>query len=406
MAKGFLKLKIDHRKLCTGIFCCGIAITVGMGISAYEQMELENGCELKRKEAGQEDYKEELFAYVDEKKIPVSVTVGARKLTKEEAEKELGRAAELLDDVLKGENESFSNVTTNLNFVDAVEGTLVEVEWTEKLSEYFQSNGTLREEIEISEPIEQKVSAILSCQEFVRDYEKIIILMPRKMEVQKALSEMVLKSEQENRESDLLILPAQYNGNTIVWKRPLDITFLYFFGFTIIAVVFLTFGKKRDEKQKKREMMEELEKEYASVVSKFTMLLAAGLSVKNAWERIVLLGKKDQCGTKFVYEEMGWAVKQMQKGISELEIYEAFGNRVGLVHYKKLMALFVSYKKRGSINLVDAMNQEMLQAWEEQKRKTRQQGEQIGTKLLLPMMGMLSVVFVMILIPAFLSFGL
>ena len=54
--------------------------------------------------------------------------------------------------------------------------------------------------------------------------------------------------------------------------------------------------------------------------------------------------------------------------------------------------------------MTDTMNREMLNAWEEQKRKTRRQGELIGTKLLLPMMGMLMVVFLMILVPAFLSF--
>ena len=66
--------------------------------------------------------------------------------------------------------------------------------------------------------------------------------------------------------------------------------------------------------------------------------------------------------------------------------------------------MFISDKRHGSVKLLDAMNQEMLLAWEEQKRRTRQQGEMIGTKLLVPMMGMLAVVFVMILVPAFLSF--
>ena len=53
---------------------------------------------------------------------------------------------------------------------------------------------------------------------------------------------------------------------------------------------------------------------------------------------------------------------------------------------------------------MELMNEEMLLAWEEKKRKARQQGEKIGTKLLLPMMGMLTIVFIMILVPAFLSF--
>ena len=107
---------------------------------------------------------------------------------------------------------------------------------------------------------------------------------------------------------------------------------------------------------------------------------------------------------KAVYEEMNWALREMQKGVPELEVYEKFGQRIGQVHYKKLMAAFVSYKKRGGGNLLDLMNQEMLETWDARKRKTRQQGEVISTKLLLPMMGMLSIVFVMILVPAFLSF--
>ena len=68
------------------------------------------------------------------------------------------------------------------------------------------------------------------------------------------------------------------------------------------------------------------------------------------------------------------------------------------------MALFIADRKRGTVPLLETMNQEMLLAWEEQKRKTRQQGEKIGTKLLIPMMGMLLVVFLMVLVPAFLSF--
>ena len=57
------------------------------------------------------------------------------------------------------------------------------------------------------------------------------------------------------------------------------------------------------------------------------------------------------------------------------------------------------------MNLLDAMNQEMLSAWEEQRRRSRQQGEKIGTKLLIPMMGMLGIVFVIVMVPALLSFG-
>lgn len=278
------------------------------------------------------------------------------------------------------------------------------MEWTETLPEYFYSDGTFREEAEIYEPTECRVSAILSCQESVNDYEAVITLMPRAMNTQTALSQMISKADQSSQERDRLVLPESYQGKTITWRRKPDNTFLYLFAFSIAAMLCLRIGKKKDEENEKKERLEALENDYASVVSKFAMLLSAGLSVRNAWERIVLLGCKNKNETKIVYEEMNRTLKDMQKGVSELEAYEAFGNRVGQVHYKKLMALFVSHKKRGSIDLIDSMNREMLQAWEEQKRKTRQQGEKIGTKLLVPMMGMLAVVFVIILVPAFLSF--
>lgn len=406
MGKDFLKLKTDQKKFCVLIFCAGIVITVGLGVSAYGDTELQNGYELQKNEAGEGSYEQDVIAFIEEKKVPVTITVDERKLSQKEAEAELARAAGLLGDLLKAENESLSKVTTSLNFADAVTGTPVEVEWSEKLSEYFYSDGTLREEVEISEPIERKVSAILSCQGYTKDYEAVITILPKKTTMETELLKIIEKESENNPENTVVTLPKEYGGSSIAWRKPLDDTFLYFGVLTVGAIVFLKIGSKRDAQSEKKERLEELEKDYAQIVSKFTMLLSAGLSVRNAWERIVVLGKGKNRSNRPIYTEMSWAMREMQKGVPELEVYEKFGVRVGQIHYKKLMALFVSDKKRGSINLLEAMNQEMLQAWEEQKRKTRQQGEKIGTKLLIPMMGMLAVVFIIILVPAFLSFQL
>lgn len=407
MGKDFLKLKTDSKTLCVFVLFGGIIITIGMGISSYRNTTLPNGYELTRNEAGEGSYEQDVIAFMEgQEKIPVTVMVEERKMSKEEAEAELVKAEKLLNDILKGNNESLSNITTNLNFADAVAGTAVEIEWTEKPSEYFYPDGVLREDMELSEPVELMVSAILSCQEYVKDYEAVITLLPQETAFERKLSNLVEQQAQKDTEKAVLMLPKDYEGIQIAWKKPLDYTFLYFGAFTVAAVIFLKVGGKRDAQAEKKERLEELEKDYAQIVSKFTMLLSAGLNIRNAWERIVLLNRSKSGAKKLIYEEMSWALREMQKGVSELEVYETFGKRVEQIYYKKLMALFVSSKRRGGINLLDAMNQEMLQAWEEQKRKTRQQGEKIGTKLLAPMMGMLAVVFIMILVPAFLSFQL
>lgn len=404
MGKDFLKLKTDQKQLGKILFTGGMVITLILAVRAYYDTRLINGYELQKKEAGEGSYEQEVIARIGKKKIPLTVTVEERKLSEEEAQAELLKAEEGLPGLLKGENESLSKITSDLNFADQVPDTCVEVEWTEKPVDYFHSDGTLRDKIEVSEPTELKVSAILSCREYTKDFETVITLLPQKTTEKDKLLKLIENQNQDSSDYSMMALPKTLDGEIIVWKKSPDVTFLYFFALTMGMVLLLKLGEKRDQREAGKKRLEELEKDYAQIVSKFSMLLSAGLSVRNAWERIVLLYRRRGAEESVVYRELNRGLLEMQKGVSELEVYENFGIRTGQMYYKKLMALFILDRKRGSIHLPDAMNQEMLLAWEEKKRKTRQQGEKTGTKLLIPMMGMLGVVFIMILVPAFLSF--
>lgn len=400
MGKDFLHLKIDKNRRPMTFFVVGMAVTLFLGIHSLMDRELFNESELLRKEAGEGSYQQEVIAQIEGERILMQIPVEEQLFTEQEAEQLLEQAEQEVDLQLKADNPSLSQVMTELWFVDTVCNGLVEVEWVEKASDYFYSDGVRKEEAIFLEPLECSVSAVLRCQGYERTYEAGITLLPKEPSVQ----EMLLKSVQE--EKTVVKLPKQYEGHPIIWKKPMDLTFVYFGFLTVAGAFFLKMGEKQDKQQEKEHRKELLEQEYAQIVSKFTMLLSAGLSIRNAWERIVGIAQGRTKAENPIYEEMNRALQEMKKGVSELEVYEQFGIRTGLVSYKKLMALFISYKTRGSTNLLEAMNAEMLQAWEMQKRKTKQQGEKIGTKLLFPMMGMLAVVFIMILVPAFLSFQL
>ena len=404
MENDFLKFSTDPKKLHGLILIMGVMISVGLGFSAHRESKLPDNNELPKNQAGEGAYEQELIAISGDKRIPLKVTVEEKLLTQIEAEEELKKAILVLNNVLKATNEDLTTILNPICFADIVPGTAVEVTWTERAEDYFYSDGSFREDLEITEPTEIKVSAILSCQEYSKDYEAIMTILPRALSDEKRLLEIIQENAIEDRTKDVLHLPEEYKGNAIIWRKPIDITFLYVLALSIAAVVFLKIGGQKDAKDQKRELLDSYEKDYAQIVSKFTMLLSAGLSVRNAWERIVLLNRGKPGENRPIMLEMRHSYREMQKGVPELEIYEQFGTRVGQIHYKKLMALFISDKKRGSVNLLEAMNQEMLQAWEEQKRSAKQQGEKIGTKLLMPMLGMLTVVFIMILVPAFLSF--
>lgn len=407
MGKDFLKLKHDPKKLSILIFCVGMGITIALGIKEMTKGRFQAAYEIVRPKPGEDMEEQEILVQIAEgETFPVKVSVEEKRLSESEAEEQFFKAEQLLKDLILGENEDAQQIVYDICFPEAVEGTFVEVTWVYQPLEYVNLDGTLRNDVEISEPVSGELSGILSCQEYTKDYHLEITFLPRKRSLENRVKSLIQQAEMESKDLEVFVLPTSFEGASLQWKEQTDLTFLYFLFFTLGAVVFLQIGAKRDMQIEKQSRRECLERDYAQVVSKFAMLLSAGLSLRNAWVRIVMMNQGKSLEEKPIYEEMNWAIRQMQKGVPELEVYESFGARIGLVHYKKLMALFISDKRRGSRNLLDVMNDEMLQAWEEKKRKVRQQGEQIGTKLLLPMMGMLSVVFVVILVPAFLSFGL
>ena len=94
----------------------------------------------------------------------------------------------------------------------------------------------------------------------------------------------------------------------------------------------------------------------------------------------------------------------MESGVSELSAYEHLGARCQGTSYRSLATLLTQNLKKGSKGLLELMEQESSEAFEERRRRARAEGEKAGTKLLFPMMLMLGVVFLLILVPAFLSF--
>ncbi len=95
---------------------------------------------------------------------------------------------------------------------------------------------------------------------------------------------------------------------------------------------------------------------------------------------------------------------QIGSGQSEGRAYSEFGRRCGLQAYLKLSTLLEQSQKNGSRQLRQALELEMVSAFEQRKNLAKKLGEEAGTKLLLPLFMMLGVVMVMIVVPAFLAF--
>ena len=145
------------------------------------------------------------------------------------------------------------------------------------------------------------------------------------------------------------------------------------------------------------------------MVYQLMVFVGAGLTVGQAWERIVLnyttRRKERRCQERPAYEEMAVAFGQMQCGQPEGKAIMAFGKRCQMPSYLKLATLLEQNRRTGTKDLQNLLEQEMIAAWEQQKNVARRMGEEAGTKLLLPLFLMLFVVMVLVMVPAMMAMG-
>ena len=105
-----------------------------------------------------------------------------------------------------------------------------------------------------------------------------------------------------------------------------------------------------------------------------------------------------------VYEEMRITYHQIKDGLGERRAYEQFGERIQLQAYRRFATLLVQNLRKGTTGLSKLLEKELQDAFDAQESYAKKRGEELQTKLLLPMMLMLGLVIVIIMIPAIASF--
>lgn len=216
------------------------------------------------------------------------------------------------------------------------------------------------------------------------------------------LYEEILHADVESIELENLALPKNINGIEVLWERGVEYRGVYIILLGILMVVLLLFKKKEEIKEKQDNIKERIELEYPQIISSFLLYMGAGMTAKKCWEQIIKTqeGKGDLA---YVYEEMTRASREMNNGKSELEAYQDFGLRMDSLMYRKFSLLLVQNVKKGTKGMVEILEREAQEAFDMRKRKAQKMGEEAGTKLLLPMFLMLSVVLCIVIVPAFLS---
>ena len=152
-----------------------------------------------------------------------------------------------------------------------------------------------------------------------------------------------------------------------------------------------------------------MSEDYPEIVSRLTLLLSAGMTIRAAFEKTALDYEKDKVRGKskerYAYEEMLVTVRQMKSGKSEMSAYQEFGSRSASARFNKLGSLLSQNLKKGSSGLLNILEYETKDAFEDRKAIARRKGEEAGTKLLLPMGMMLVIVLVIVVVPSIITFA-
>jgi hypothetical protein len=220
------------------------------------------------------------------------------------------------------------------------------------------------------------------------------------------LRKEVVYAEEIQKYEEEVSLPAEMGDHQIQWKVKQKSTEHSVLILTFVTAVIVYGFKDKDLQDEVVQRRKQMKKEYSLIVSKYALFLEAGMTVRGAFVKINKDYQKKGMSLKNpVYEEMNYASNEMMAGISEYKVYEHFARRIGLPEYTRLCALLSQNLKKGNTALVSRLREESEKALIEDIQERKRQGEEAGTKLLLPMGMLLLFVLVLVMLPAFSSLG-
>lgn len=392
----------------------GAAVTISFVVVQNEKKQQADVDRLKKDSYWGNERQETLLMAAEgiEDAEEVTITIPEQKYKREEIPKILQKMASSLEKTILKDNESLDCVTTDLNLVSEIPNTQIEVQWEMDTDAYLQYDGTLIPDAVTEDGAVVNLTARLIYEEESCNHSFAVHLLKPELSEEEQLKKDIIKEIEARNVSEPaaaeLVLPAEVQGNKISFTYPANAYGYKIFAGLLICAVLIFFMQdenlSKDLEKRKKQMLAD----YSEVVSKLTLLLGAGITIRSALEKIAGDYNKKlssgKCKQRYAYDEILYICREMQGGISERVGIDLLGRRCQIPCYMKLCSLLLQNLKKGSKGMAEALSYEVGQAFDDRKNLAKQLGEEAGTKLLFPMILMLAVVMAVLVIPAFLSF--
>ena len=392
------------------------------------------------------------------KNMEFSVSVSSKKYTREEAEEKFEeKFNELLVDMLN-ENENYENINSKLNFKtdlgDGIKATYAfepkivesdivhqtvgasyaspsiiatsseadndEFAYYVKYRNIIDGSGNVNNEdfklkeyctghilIQFSTEIKDKEGSFRS-----EKYMVPIRVVSKKLSpiesFKIAFKKEVEDSDKKTINKDTIILPKIVQDFRVIYKDRKDFTFLLMPIIGILTAILLEAKDKEEEKEKIKRRIRLLELDFAQIISKILLYVSSGMTIRNSMIRLAenyqRSFKNDENKEKRVaYEELVVVKNKLASGYSEIGAYEEMAKNINMRTYTRFLNIIIQSIKNGNKDLKNILNMEVQDALYERKQNAKKLGEEAATKLVLPLMLMLSVIMVVIMVPAFMG---
>ena len=142
---------------------------------------------------------------------------------------------------------------------------------------------------------------------------------------------------------------------------------------------------------------DELLADMPQVLSKLTLLVNSGMTLRDAWKKVAF------GGDKVLYREMQATVEDMQNGLSDLEAYRSFADRCAIKQIRRFTSTMIQNMQKGNAEVSFFLKELSDEMWDEKKHLVKRKGEAANSKLLIPTALIFIGILIMIMVPAFLT---
>lgn len=403
IAKRQKEYVVKKLSVCSLIMVCGVVLAVVLWIKDGMETRIVDN-RIGRNAYGDGKKSVSLVADDGEDRIHIPVTLSEKCYAQEELIQMADEAMGRIEELILGANESFDRIAYDMHLVNSVEGYPFTVEWHTD-DAYMDYTGKLVRDM-LDEPVLMELTAVLSCGSFEMERDLAVRIFSKAVQPGKEerLAREVSESEETSREQQDMTLPSESGSREIHWSYKRSYRGLLFLAATPVLAIVVYYVRDRDLYQQVVDREEQMRVDYPEIVSSLALLLGAGMTVPNAWNKIARdyrRRREEGGGRRYAYEEMLLTIYEMESGVVQARAYERFGRRCRIPSYNKLSTMLSQNIRKGAANLPVLLKEEAADAFEERKHTARKLGEKAGTKLLVPMMMLLGITMVIIMVPAF-----